>query len=105
MKEAVFDPQQDGWQIMTFRAATDADVHADHWEVHTTADEVVACLAGEIRMHFHPDADGAAEDVRLSAGSAVVVPRGAWHRIALVSPAEVMSVTVPSGSRLAPVRP
>ncbi|MEU0897632.1 hypothetical protein [Streptomyces massasporeus] len=51
----VFDAERDGWQVMTFHVETDADVHGDHWEVHSDADEVVACLAGGIRLCFHPE--------------------------------------------------
>ena len=40
-EERTFDPQRDGWQLMTFHVESDADVHADHWEMHPGADEVV----------------------------------------------------------------
>lgn len=29
----------DAWQIATFHVETDADVHADHWEMHPSAEE------------------------------------------------------------------
>lgn len=31
------DPERDGWQLMAFHVETDADVHADQWEVHPDA--------------------------------------------------------------------
>ncbi|MCI3928907.1 cupin domain-containing protein [Streptomyces sp. AN091965] len=99
----VFDAARDGWQVMTFHVETDADVHGDHWEVHPDAEEVVACLAGGIRLCFRPEEPGEEEaEVRVAAGSAVIVPRGRWHRIALDGPSDLMSVTMPRGSRLEP---
>ncbi|MEG8277581.1 cupin [Streptomyces sp. AHA2] len=100
-EEPAFDPEQDSWQLMTFHVETDEDVHADHWEIHTEADEVVSCLAGGIRLHLRPERPGEREEVAaLTPGTAVVVPRGRWHRIALDAPSDIMSVTLPRGSRL-----
>lgn len=123
-RQPVFDREGSAWQMMTFHAETDADVHGDHWEVHPDAEEVVACLTGGIRLYFRPErpaapepagaagagqpagaaveavGEAAEEEVRLPAGSAVIVPRGRWHRIALDGPSDIMSVTVPRGSRL-----
>ncbi|MEI5101875.1 cupin domain-containing protein [Streptomyces sp. PmtG] len=99
--DPVFDPEREGWQLMTFHVETDADVHADHWEVHADADEIVSCLTGGIRLCFRPERPAdAEEEVRLAPGSAVIVPCGRWHRIVLDAPSDIMSVTVPHGSRL-----
>ncbi|MFJ3660003.1 cupin [Streptomyces sp. NPDC090119] len=89
------------WQIATFHVETDADVHADHWEMHPEAEEAVCCLTGGIRLYFRPDATGATEDmVRLRAGAAVIIPRGRWHRLELDAPSDLMSVTRRHGTRL-----
>ncbi|GGQ41572.1 mannose-6-phosphate isomerase-like protein (cupin superfamily) [Actinomadura coerulea] len=90
-----------GWQIAAFHAETDEDVHADHWEVHPAAEEAVCCLSGGLRICFRPEEPGGEEEmVRLPAGTAVVVPRGRWHRLELDAPSDVMSVTLRQGSRL-----
>lgn len=90
----------DGWQLRTFHAKTAADVHADHWEVHPEADEVVSCLIGKIRLCLRPERPGQEEEeVILAAGTAAFVPRGRWHRIELVTPSSIMAVTMPRGSR------
>ncbi|EFL20446.1 putative cupin domain protein [Streptomyces himastatinicus ATCC 53653] len=100
--QPVFDPGRDGWQLMTFHVESDADLHADHWEVHSEADEVVSCLTGGIRLFFRPEQPGDEEEIRLGAGTAAIVPRGRWHRLALdgPGPSDIMSVTLPRGSRL-----
>ncbi|MBO2457625.1 cupin domain-containing protein [Actinomadura violacea] len=91
----------DGWQLTAFHAKTDADVHADRWEVHPEAEEVVSCLIGKIRLYLRPEEPGQEEEeVRLTAGTAAIVPRGRWHRIALDVPSSIMAVTLPHGSRL-----
>ncbi len=91
----------DKWQVRAHRVETDADVHADHWEIHPDDDEVVACLTGGMRLYLRPQgpADHEVEAV-LPAGTAVVVPGGRWHRIELDSPSELLAITVAKGSRL-----
>ncbi|WP_331738384.1 cupin [Streptomyces sp. NBC_01276] len=89
------------WQIATFHVETDADVHADHWEMHPEAEEAVCCLTGGIRLYFRPERPGGAEEmVPLPAGTAVIVPRGRWHRLELESPGDLMSITLRDGTRL-----
>ncbi|MEU5989405.1 cupin [Spirillospora sp. NPDC047418] len=94
-------PDEDGWRLTALHAKTGADVHADHWEVHPEADEVVSCLIGKIRLYLRPERAGRREEeIRLTAGTAAVVPRGRWHRIELDVPSTIMAVTLPRGSRL-----
>jgi len=96
-----FDAGRDGWQLMTFHVETDADLHADHWEVHPDAEELVSCLTGGIRLVLRPEPPGdPEEEIALTPGTAVIVPRGRWHRLALDAPGDIMSVTLPRGSLL-----
>ncbi|WP_330477445.1 cupin [Streptomyces platensis] len=96
-----FDAERDGWQLMTFHVETDTDLHADHWEVHPDAEELVSCLTGGIRLVLHPEQPGhEEEEIALTPGTAAIVPRGRWHRLALDAPGDIMSVTLPRGSRL-----
>jgi hypothetical protein len=62
----------------------------------------VSCLTGGIRLYFRPEQPGEQEEeeIKPAAGTAVIVPRGRWHRIELDTPSDIMSVTVPRGSRL-----
>jgi quercetin dioxygenase-like cupin family protein len=93
--ERRMDGGGDGWQIAAFRVATDADVHADHWEMHPDAEELVTVLRGSARLYLRPEGM-----VRLHAGSAMIVPRGCWHRIELDEPSELMSIGRRRGTRL-----
>ncbi|MEU3726992.1 cupin [Streptomyces sp. NPDC031705] len=89
------------WQIATFHVETDADVHADHWEMHPEAEEAVCCLSGGVRLYYRPTTPGGAEDmVQLRAGTAVIVHRGRWHRLELDAPSDLMSITLRHGTRL-----
>jgi mannose-6-phosphate isomerase-like protein (cupin superfamily) len=97
--ERRFGSGEPGWHVMTFHAETDAEVHADHWEIHTEADELVVCLSGEIRLYLRTT-EGDDPGVALTTGHAMVVPRGTWHRITLTRPSDIMSITFPRGSRL-----
>ncbi|MEU1285217.1 cupin [Kitasatospora sp. NPDC005856] len=91
------------WQIATFHVESDADVHADQWEMHPEADEAVCCLAGGFRLHLRPVEPGdTGSVVRLTAGTAAIVPRGRWHRLELDAPSDLMSITFRSGTRLEP---
>jgi oxalate decarboxylase/phosphoglucose isomerase-like protein (cupin superfamily) len=91
----------DVWHVGTFHVETDADVHADHWEMHPEADEVVCCLSGGFRLYLHPLAPGDPEDMlRLGAGTAAIVPRGRRHRLELDAPSDLMSITLRDGTRL-----
>jgi mannose-6-phosphate isomerase-like protein (cupin superfamily) len=94
----------DGWQLAAFHVETDADVHADHWEIHPGSAEAVCCLSGALRLYLRPDHPGDAEtEVRLSAGTAFVVPRNRWHRLELDRPSDIMSIGLRDGTRIEPV--
>ncbi|MFV2175930.1 cupin domain-containing protein [Actinomadura sp. LOL_016] len=75
-------------------------IHADHWEIHPEAEEVVSCLIGKIRLYLRPEGpEQQEEEIRLAAGTAAIVARGRWHRIQLDTPSSIMAVTLPRGSR------
>jgi len=38
--------------------------------------------------------------VRITEGTAVIVPRGRWHRLELDAPSDLMSITLRDGTRL-----
>jgi hypothetical protein len=96
------DAGRDGWHLKAFHAKTGADVHADHWQVNTEAEQIVSCVIGKIRLYLRPERpgrQGEETEIRLTAGTAAIVPRGRWHRIQLDIPSTVMTITPPSGGR------
>ncbi|MEV0828398.1 cupin [Nonomuraea rubra] len=95
------DPGGDGWRLRAFHAKTGDDVRADHWQVNPDAEEIVSCVIGKIRLYLRPEEPGRREEeIRLTAGTAAIVPRGRWHRIQLDIPSTVMTITPPGGARL-----
>lgn len=100
--ERRFDAVRDGWHIMAFRTETNDDSHADHWEMHPGADEVVSCLTGAIRMYFRTEGAGDDEEIPLAANAAVIVPKGRWHRIEVDVPSDILAVTVLENTQLQP---
>ncbi|WP_406270277.1 cupin [Nocardia sp. NBC_00881] len=93
-----------GWQLAAFHVETDADVHADRWEMYPAADEAVCCLTGGMRLYLRPEHPEEPESmVRLPPGTAYVVPRGRWHRIELDEPSDLRSIGVRDGTRQDPV--
>jgi mannose-6-phosphate isomerase-like protein (cupin superfamily) len=88
-------------QLAAFHAETNDDVHADHWEMHPSGEELVGCLSGAMRLYLRPqEPDGEEEKVALKSGSCFIVPRGRWHRIELDEPSDLLSVTPRPGTRL-----
>ena len=88
------------WQLASFHVETDADVHADHWEMHPAGEEAVCCVRGAFRVYLRAtNPDAADVPVRLRAGEAVIVPRGTWHRLELDEPSDIMSITMRRGTQ------
>ncbi|MCP2277008.1 Cupin domain-containing protein [Nocardia amikacinitolerans] len=95
-----------GWQLAAFHVETDADVHADHWEMHPSSEEAVCCLSGGFRLYLRPEHPGDPETVvPLRAGAVFVVPRNRWHRIELDEPSRIMSIGLRGGTRQERVTP
>ncbi|MFF4415564.1 cupin domain-containing protein [Streptosporangium sp. NPDC001559] len=91
----------DGWTVAAFHVETDEDVHADHWEMHPTADEAVCVLSGGARLYLRPeDREQRETAITLTAGTVFVVPRGRWHRLELDGPSDLMSITLRRGTLL-----
>jgi mannose-6-phosphate isomerase-like protein (cupin superfamily) len=90
------------WSMAAFRAATNADVHSDHWEMHPESDEIVFVLSGRFRLILRAEASTQDEDrgVVLTRGKAAIVPRGRWHRFELDEPGELVSSGLRRGTLL-----
>jgi len=89
------------WRLAMFHADTDDDVHADLWERHPLADEVVCCLRGAIRLHIRPTQPDAPTDVvHLVPGQATTVPPDRWRRLEVEEPADLLVVSIRRGTQL-----
>jgi mannose-6-phosphate isomerase-like protein (cupin superfamily) len=92
-----------GWLMAGFHVESTQDVHGDHWEIHESSQEVVSVLSGLARLVLRArDAQSDEEMVTLPAGTAVVVPRGRWHRLEIDGPTDLLSISISNGSRLEP---
>lgn len=87
-----------GRLITAFRC----DVDWDHWEMHPAGDEVVLALAGSCDFVLEK-AGGASRRILLSAGHMLVVPKGIWHRVEVISPADLLFMTPGDGTEHRPV--
>ena len=75
-----------------------------NWEMHPSGDELVLLLSG--RMTFIMEGtEGSVSRTELSAGEAILVPRGTWHTANVPEPAEALFVTPGSGTRHRPREP
>jgi Cupin domain. len=93
----------DGWRLTAVYARTGADVDSGRWQAHPESEKLVSCLVGMIRLHLRPERPGEREEeIRLTAGTAVVVPRGRWHRIEPDIPSNVLIVAPARGTLSAP---
>lgn len=72
----------------------DTEGERDEWEMHPSADEFLYLVEGAIDVILRDDPDRADERrIQLRAGGACVVPKGAWHRQIVVTPAKLLFVT------------
>ena len=79
------------WTIGLIRAESDHDLHADVWERHPTGDEVLCALSGAVAVYLRELGDEPVATVR--SGEGFIVPAGAWHRLELREPGELMAIT------------
>ena len=80
----------------------DESVHADHWERHPAGDETLVVVEGALRLFFDADAPDW-PPVLISAGMALIVPAGRWHRLEVVEPGKLLTFTPAEGGELRPV--
>jgi mannose-6-phosphate isomerase-like protein (cupin superfamily) len=86
----------DGRLVTAFRIAADID----HWESHPKGEELLIALSGQLLIVLET-ADGQRE-VLLSAGLAVLVPRGVWHTIRVREPGDLIAITAGEGTEHRP---
>ncbi len=85
------------------RLVTASDLTEDmaHWEMHPEGEELLLCHSGRFEVVLEgPEGEATIE---LIGGQAFVVPRGAWHRLRVREPGQVIFVTWGEGTRHRPL--
>ena len=75
---------------MTFGVATMSENSPHNGEMHPDGDEVLYLISGRIKVVFP---DSAEEDIVVSPGDGVVVPKGMWHRVDIIEPSQIVYLT------------
>ena len=59
-------------------------------EMHPDGDEVLYLVSGRVRVVFPDDP---VDDVDVSPGDGLVVPKGMWHRVDILEPSRIVYLT------------
>ncbi|WP_147404034.1 cupin domain-containing protein [Nocardia panacis] len=78
------------WTISAFHAQSNTSLHADHWERHPVGDELLLVLSGVLTVHLR---HGDHPPTTLRPGAYYLVPAGAWHRLTVEEPGDLLSIT------------
>ena len=87
----------DGWLL----SAYDMTASMTTWEMHPAGDEILCALSGTLEAVI--EEGGRERVVKLPAGSAGVVPRGAWHRLVVRAPGRLLALTYGKGTQHRPM--
>ena len=69
-------------------------------EMHPDGDEVLYLISGHVNVVFE---DGAFEEIDMQPGDGLVVPKGVWHRVDILSPSKIMYSTPGPGGEYRPL--
>jgi quercetin dioxygenase-like cupin family protein len=85
----IWDPAVEGVLV------SQADVTASsrhRGERHLDGDEVVYLVSGKARVSME-NSDAAPTEISLSPGEALIVPKGAWHRLVIDEPSRMLVIS------------
>ncbi|MDH3441007.1 MAG: cupin domain-containing protein [Gammaproteobacteria bacterium] len=74
----------------TFGIATMSENSPHNGERHPDGDEVLYLIAGKVRVVF---VDGEHDDIDVSPGDGLIVPKGIWHRVDILEPSQIVYLT------------
>jgi mannose-6-phosphate isomerase-like protein (cupin superfamily) len=90
-----------GGTLISYGVGTGAP--SKSWEMHPKGEEILVILDGAPKIYFeHPD--GRAESQTVSAGDAVIVPRGVWHRTEGEAGWRILYITYGAGTTHKPLQ-
>ncbi len=75
---------------MTFGVATMSENSPHGGEMHPDGDEVLYLISGRARVVF---LDSDIDDAEMQPGDGLVVPKGAWHRVDILEPSQIVYLT------------
>ncbi|MDH0093238.1 cupin domain-containing protein [Achromobacter mucicolens] len=82
-----------GWLVSEYEFAADWP----QWEMHPGADEIVRLMAGAAELHL--EWPTGIQVVKMLAGDAYVIPKGAWHTVKVVEPCRMLHITMGAGTQ------
>ena len=74
----------------TFGIATMHENSPHNGERHPDGDEVLYLVSGKVRVVF---VDGDHDDIDVSPGEGLLVPKGVWHRVDILEPCQIVYLT------------
>ena len=75
---------------VTFGVATMSENSPHGGESHSDGDEVLYLISGKVKVVF---LDSDEEDIEVSPGDGLVVPKGTWHRVDIIEPSQIVYLT------------
>lgn len=91
------EPYGHGWLLSEYSFSADWP----QWEMHPQADEIVRLMSGTAELQL--EWPTGIQSVRLEAGNAYVIPKGAWHTLKVIEPCRMLHVTLGAGTQHRPL--
>ncbi len=85
---------------VTFGVATMSENSPHGGEMHPDGDEILYLISGRVRVVSPDDPE---EDIDVSPGDGLVVPKGMWHRVDIIEPSQIVHVTPGPNNEFRPV--
>jgi len=85
---------------VTFGVATMPESAPHGGEMHPDGDEVLYLISGRAKVVF---LDSDEKDVDVGPGDGFVVPKGSWHRVDIIEPSQIVSLTPGPNNQFRPV--
>ncbi|PTW88891.1 cupin [Achromobacter mucicolens] len=82
-----------GWLVSEYEFAADWP----QWEMHPGADEIVRLMSGAAELHL--EWPTGIQIVKMLAGDAYVIPKGAWHTVKVAEPCRMLHITMGAGTQ------
>lgn len=91
------EPYGHGWLLSEYSFSADWP----QWEMHPQADEIVRLMSGTAELQL--EWPTGIQSVRLEAGNAYVIPKGAWHTVKVIEPCRMLHFTLGAGTQHRPL--